>query len=309
MSSEDGLQWCDSCLPEWEACPACESLNIHFPPYSASKEDPYRCHDCGKRWFYEGVGMFGDVDLKVLDSLDDTVAHLHINNMAGDGTVQYPTDTEPDKGIFKMVGELLVEVYEEVVFPLLKYTLLFLKKLVLFLIGLLVKLKNIAKPYVKKSLNILLFPFHLLTVERERKRQQVRRLAQSKTPLSLITESKVPQNLITVSPWARLGACLLEGVLVMVTLGIGWLIWALTLSGKGQTPAKNLLNHAVVDIYTGQPLGLGRMFWIRGIIGGLTALVGFSISFGILALMPFWDSKNQNIWDQWSDSYVIPTPN
>ena len=284
MSSEDGLQWCDSCLPEWEECPACESINIHFPHYGSSKENPYRCHDCGKRWFYESLGM--DLDLKVLDSLDETVAHLHSDNMVGDGTVQYPTDTEPDKGNFRMAGELLVELYKEVVFPLLKYTLLFLKKLVLFLIGLLVKLKNIAKPYV-------------IGVERERKRQQVRPRAQSRTPL----------NLITVSPWARLGAYLLEAVIWMVTFGIGWLIWALTLSGKGQTPAKKLLNHTVVDIYTGQPLGLSRMLWIRGIVAGLVAFIAFFGTFCILIFMPLWDSNNQNIWDKVSGSYVIPTPN
>tara|TARA_B100000287_G_C20180451_1_gene601986 strand:+ start:151 stop:531 length:381 start_codon:yes stop_codon:yes gene_type:complete len=114
---------------------------------------------------------------------------------------------------------------------------------------------------------------------------------------------------ITVNPWARLGAYILEILLYTVTFGIGWIIWALTLNGKGQTPAKKLLNHTVVDINTGQPLGLGRMFWVRGIVAGLVAPIAFFCSLGILIFMPFWDSNNQNIADKISGSYVVPTPN
>ena len=123
------------------------------------------------------------------------------------------------------------------------------------------------------------------------------------------TQTETTQELVTINPWARLGAYLLEIVLFYCTLFIGWIIWALTLSGKGQTPAKKLLNHTVVDINTGQPLSLGRMFWIRGLVAGWAAAFAFLFSFGILIFMPLWDSKNQNIWDKVSGSYVIPTPN
>jgi len=123
------------------------------------------------------------------------------------------------------------------------------------------------------------------------------------------TQTETNQELVTINPWARLGAYLLEGLLTIATLGVGWIIWALTLSGRGQTPAKKLLNHTVVDINTGQPLSLGRMFWIRGLVAGWAAAFAFLLSFGILIFMPLWDSKNQNIWDKVSGSYVIPTPN
>ena len=121
-------------------------------------------------------------------------------------------------------------------------------------------------------------------------------------------QTETTEELITVSPWARLGAYLLEGLLAAVTLWIGWIIWALALSGKGQTPAKKLLNQTVVDINTGQPLGLGRMFWIRGLVAGLVAVIAIPLSLFILLFMPLWDSNNQNIWDKVSGSYVIPTP-
>jgi len=122
------------------------------------------------------------------------------------------------------------------------------------------------------------------------------------------TQSEITQELVTTSPWARLGAYLLEQLLALVTLGIGWIIWALTLSGKGQTPAKKLLNQTVVDTNTGQPLGLGRMFWVRGLVAGLVAGIAIPLSLFILLFMPLWDSNNQNIWDKVSGSYVIPTP-
>ena len=121
-------------------------------------------------------------------------------------------------------------------------------------------------------------------------------------------QTETTEELITVSPWARLGAYLLEGLLAAVTLWIGWIIWALALSGKGQTPAKKLLNQTVVDINTGQPLGLGRMFWIRGLVASLVAVIAIPLSLFILLFMPLWDSNNQNICDKVSGSYVIPTP-
>ena len=121
------------------------------------------------------------------------------------------------------------------------------------------------------------------------------------------TKTEATQELVTVSPWARLGALILEQFLALVTLGVGWIIWALTLSGKGQTPAKKLMNQTVVDINTGQPLGLGRMFWVRGLVAGLVAGIAIPLTLGILLFMPLWDSNNQNIWDKVSDSYVIPT--
>lgn len=108
-----------------------------------------------------------------------------------------------------------------------------------------------------------------------------------------------------VSPWGRLGAWLLEGLLITVTLGIGWLIWAATTAGTGQTPAKKLLGQQVIAIDTLAPVGMGRMFWMRGFIAGLVASVAIPLTIGVLIFMPFWDSKNQNLWDKVSATYVV----
>ena len=119
----------------------------------------------------------------------------------------------------------------------------------------------------------------------------------------------VGESDVGVSGWLRLGTAIVENLLLFVTLGIGWIIWAFTLSGKGQTPAKKLLNQTVIDLDTGKPMKLGRMFWMRGFVGGIVAQIAFIFTLGILSFMPFWDKKNQNIWDKISNSLVIATPN
>ncbi len=123
------------------------------------------------------------------------------------------------------------------------------------------------------------------------------------------TDLSAGQGDVGVSAWARLGCALVDGILVFVTLGIGWVIWAFTLSGSGQTPAKKLLNQTVMDLDTGKPMKLGRMFWMRYFIGSIVAQIAFLFTLGILIFMPFWDKRNQNIYDKISNALVIATPN
>ena len=126
--------------------------------------------------------------------------------------------------------------------------------------------------------------------------------------ISLAIAPLFEEGAVGVSAWARLGCALLDGLLFTVTLGIGWIIWAFTLNGSGQTPSRKLLNHTVIDLDTGNPMKLGRMFWMRYFIGTLVANFAFLFTIGILCFMPFWDKRNQNIWDKVSNSLVIETP-
>jgi len=119
----------------------------------------------------------------------------------------------------------------------------------------------------------------------------------------------IGESSVGVSGWARFGAALLDGLLMLVTLYIGWIIWACTLSGTGQTPAKKLLNQTVLDLETNAPMTLGKMFGMRGIVGGLVAMIAIPLTIYIIAFMPFWDKRNQNIWDKVSNSLVVRTPN
>lgn len=118
-----------------------------------------------------------------------------------------------------------------------------------------------------------------------------------------------PSDVTPASPWLRFGAYLLEGLLQLVTLGIGWLIWAAIIVRKGQTPAKQLLRMRVVDASHHRPVGFARMFFMRGVVAGVVAGIALPLTLGILAFMPFWDRRNRNLWDKVSGTAVVVDPN
>jgi uncharacterized RDD family membrane protein YckC len=109
-------------------------------------------------------------------------------------------------------------------------------------------------------------------------------------------------------PWLRLGSWLLDTIIQIFTLGIGWLIWAAFIASEGQTPGKRLLNLRVKVFSTGAPATLGRMFWLRGVIGGFVVWIAVSFTLGIVLLMPFWDDRNQTLWDKLSGCIVVVDP-
>ena len=119
----------------------------------------------------------------------------------------------------------------------------------------------------------------------------------------------LPQGVQVANPWLRFGSYLLEGLLVTITLGIGWLIWAAMIAGTGQTPAKRLLKLRVIGADSMRPVGFAKMFFVRGIVGGWVASIAIMFTLGVLAFMPFWDRRHQNIWDKVSNTYVVVDPN
>ncbi len=110
-----------------------------------------------------------------------------------------------------------------------------------------------------------------------------------------------------VSAGGRLGAVLLDVLLMFVTLWIGWFIWAMIAWSDGQTPAKKLLGHVVADANTGQPLDWGRMalreFCIKGMLGWILNMVTLSIYFWVDSLMVFGD-RQRTLHDRMASSIV-----
>ncbi len=114
----------------------------------------------------------------------------------------------------------------------------------------------------------------------------------------------------------RFGAFLLEIPLAVVTLGIGYLIWALIVYSQGQTPAKQLLKIRVVNLDERRAAGWLSMFlreWILkaaipiglniisvGIVGTLWVLVG-----GIMVLV---NDRHQALWDKMLKTVVVDDP-
>ena len=87
------------------------------------------------------------------------------------------------------------------------------------------------------------------------------------------------------TPGARLGAHLLEALLAVVTLGIGWLIWSFVLWGQGTTPGHKVLRQYIVNEKTGQDFTWGQMFVRELLIKGILVPLLSAFSFGIVYLV------------------------
>src|SRR5205823_1857137 len=61
------------------------------------------------------------------------------------------------------------------------------------------------------------------------------------------------------------GSYLLEGLLAVLTLFIGWLIWFAFQAPKARTPAKSLTGLYVINLETGRAATTGQM-WLREIV-------------------------------------------
>jgi len=102
----------------------------------------------------------------------------------------------------------------------------------------------------------------------------------------------------------RLGASLLDGLLFVVTLGIGWLIWDIVLFSQSTSPAKKMLGLRVVDINTRAPATMQQMLlrevlgkFILGSITGITGLV----SIVLILVTP----SRQGVWDYIARTTVV----
>ena len=105
----------------------------------------------------------------------------------------------------------------------------------------------------------------------------------------------------------RFGAYLLDGVLVIVTLVLGWLIWSFVLWSKGQSPGKQLLGMRCVKTDTGQVATWGTMALRelvgKGVLGWITAGITTIVSaFMILG------AAHQGIWDKIASTVVVDDP-
>ena len=77
--------------------------------------------------------------------------------------------------------------------------------------------------------------------------------------MSYITEQVMVDSHPLANPRHRLAGILLDGLLLMVTFYIGWIIWTLILWGRGQTPAKMILKMRVMDYKSKRPASWGQM--------------------------------------------------
>ena len=100
-------------------------------------------------------------------------------------------------------------------------------------------------------------------------------------------ESTVQEDSATelASPGARLGSHLLEALLAIFTLGIGWLVWSCVIWGQGTTPGHKILKQYIVNEKTGKDFTWGQMFVREFLIKGLLVPLLSAFSFGIVYLV------------------------
>jgi uncharacterized RDD family membrane protein YckC len=101
---------------------------------------------------------------------------------------------------------------------------------------------------------------------------------------------------------------LFDGLLAVVTLGIGYLIWSIIIWKDGTTPAMKIMHLRCIKKDTRQVATRGTMA-LREIVGGLVQgalnyiLIGLVFYFMIL-----WDQNRQMIWDKIAGTIVIKEP-
>jgi len=113
---------------------------------------------------------------------------------------------------------------------------------------------------------------------------------------------------IMATPAARFGSYLMEYLLLIVTLGIGWLVWSLIVWKNGTTPGHQVLKQVIVDEKTKQPLSWGRMalreVLFKGFVGAFLAIISFGVFFLVDSLFVTRDDR-RTIHDRMSGSLVI----
>lgn len=109
------------------------------------------------------------------------------------------------------------------------------------------------------------------------------------------------------------GDILLESLLVLVTLVIGWFIWLFFTAKTAQTPAKRLLNVYILDANTDQPVSAGRV-WARDVlVKGLLFGIVSNFTFGVAELVNYawalFNDRRQALHDKIVSTVVVYAPN
>jgi uncharacterized RDD family membrane protein YckC len=131
-------------------------------------------------------------------------------------------------------------------------------------------------------------------------------------PVAKVTgDQRLPAGIEVASPWVRLGAHLLNALLVLVTLVIGWVVWTIVVWGKGQNPGQRILGLRVVEKQTGEAATRGQMFVRNFLIYGLLlSIIGSAICavITIVAVLMIFSAYRETLWDKMAGTLVVKDP-
>ncbi len=108
------------------------------------------------------------------------------------------------------------------------------------------------------------------------------------------------------------GDWVLEGLLIIVTLVIGWFIWMIFTSKTGQSPAKRLVNTYPINLETGRRIGQGDS-WLREVVVKMLVIGALnSFTSGLAGLIDavwlFFDKDRQALHDKVLKQVVVYAP-
>ena len=90
----------------------------------------------------------------------------------------------------------------------------------------------------------------------------------------------------------RLGAFLMDILLIILTLGVGWIVWFLVVANEGKSPGQ-VLGLTIINAQ-GRPIGFWHHLILRELLG--KALID-SVTYGIYFLLDhlwlLWDRHHQ----------------
>ncbi len=106
----------------------------------------------------------------------------------------------------------------------------------------------------------------------------------------------------------RFAAYLLDGILIFLTLFIGYLIWWLIVLDRGQTPGKQVVGIQVIKD-NGEPSDWGytflREFVIKGILVGIISMLTLYIFWLVDGIWAAWDKDKQTLHDKIVGTLVV----
>lgn len=110
------------------------------------------------------------------------------------------------------------------------------------------------------------------------------------------------------SPWLRLAAALINGVLMVVTLFVGYLVWTLVLWNQGTNPGKKMLGMRIVQASTGRTCTFGEMLVRNFVFGSLVIglISGFTLGIGgLVDLFMIFGERRQRLIDKMAGTLVV----
>ena len=110
-----------------------------------------------------------------------------------------------------------------------------------------------------------------------------------------------PQGTVVMaSRLSRLGAAIVNVLLIVLTLGIGWVIWWFIVAPRGQNPGKAVVGLRVIKT-NGEAATTSTMF-VRGLVGWV---LGAAIPVPLDSAWLLWDRDAQTLHDKLASTVVV----